>query len=234
MLKQVIILFGPPGAGKGTQSELLSDKLGLYVSETSGIIGKKIAEAQPGAFVEVDGEKYYFAKEKEIADAGTLWDPPFVVTLMLEKIKELADEGRSIIFSGSPRTAYEVEKMMPFIENLYGKENIKIVLIEVEPEVTILRNSNRKTCELMRHSILTNEETKNLTLCPLDGSKLLMRKDDNDPEVIKKRINQYVERTLPMIDYFNKNNFEVNKINGDQTIDKVFNDILNAIEKNGK
>ena len=59
MEKQVVIIFGAPGAGKGTQAELLSDKFGLYNFETSGIIGKKMAEAKAGDFVEVDGEKYF-------------------------------------------------------------------------------------------------------------------------------------------------------------------------------
>lgn len=231
MQKQAIILFGPPGAGKGTQSELLSAKLNLYVSETSGIIGKKIAAALPGDFVEAEGQKYYFEKEKEIADAGKLWDPPFVVHLMAEKIKELAAEGESVIFSGSPRTVYEVENLMPLIAQLYGKSNVKILLLEVEPEVTIKRNSERKTCELMRHSILSNEETEKLTFCPLDGSKLEKRKDDNSPEVIKTRIDQYVERTLPMLEYFEKNGYEVKKINGDQTVAEVFADALKAVNK---
>ena len=143
MDKQAVIIFGLPGAGKGTQAQLLSDKFGFYNFETSKIIGNKIAEAKQEDFVEVDGEKYFYKKEKEIADGGKLWDPPFVVYLTKKKIEELAGDNQGIVFSASPRTVYEVEHMMPLLEKLYGKENIRIILIEINPETTIFRNSNR-------------------------------------------------------------------------------------------
>ncbi len=229
MVKQVVIIFGPPGAGKGTQSELLSDKIGLYNFETSGIIGKKMSESKEGDFVEVDGEKYFFEKEKEIASAGKLWDPPFVIYFVKKKIEELAAEDRGIVFSASPRTLYEAENMMPLLEKLYKKENIKIILLEISPEQTIYRNSNRKRCELMRHPILFNEETKNLTICPLDGSKLFKRDDDN-AETAKVRIKEYKERTFPITGYLEKNNFKVHRINGEQPVANVFEDISKAIK----
>jgi len=229
MQKQAIIVFGPPGAGKGTQSELLSDKLGLYNFETSGIIQKKISGAQKGDFIEVDGEKYFFEKEKEIASAGKLWDPPFVIYFVNKKIEELAAEDRSIVFSSSPRTLYEIEHMVPLLEKLYKKDNIKIILLEVSTETTIFRNSNRKRCELLRHPILFNDETKNLTICPLDGSKLFQRDDDN-AETAKVRIKEYVERTLPMKEYLEKTKYKIHTISGEQSVADVFKDILAAIE----
>jgi len=81
----------------------------------------------------------------------------------------------------------------------------------------------------MRHSILFNKETENLTTCPLDGSRLVKRKDLDAPETIKVRIKEYTERTLPMIEYFKKNNIKVKKINGEQTVSDVFKDILEAV-----
>jgi len=228
MEKQVVIIFGLPGSGKGTQAQLLADKMGLYNFETSAIIGQKIAEAKPEDFVEIDGEKYNFYKEKEIADGGRLWDPPFVVYFVKRKIEELASDGKGMVFSASPRTAYEAENMIPLLEKLYGKENIKIVQLEINPETTIFRNSNRKRCELMKHPILFNKETENLTICPLDGSKLFKREDDN-AEIAKVRINEYNERTFPITEYFKKNNFRVININGEQSIAEVFGDVLKAI-----
>ena len=229
MNKKVVILFGPPGAGKGTQAELLSDKLGLFLIETSTIGEKKIAMAKPGEFVEVDGEKFYFEKEKELWETGKLWDPPFVVSFINEKINELFSEGKSIIFTGSPRTIYEAEKVAPVIEKLYGKENIAIFVLGIKPETTIFRNSHRKICELMRHSILSNKETEKLTICPLDGSKLMTRKLD-DPKAIKVRLEEYDNRTAPVIEYFEKNGFNITRINGDQSVANVFTDISKAVK----
>ena len=235
MERQVVILFGAPGAGKGTQSELLSEKMGLYLFETSKILEKKFKEAEnlpensTERFVDADGEKFDVLKEKELWQKGLLCSPPYVTQLVIDAFKNLFKDGKDLVIAGSPRTIYEVEREMPVLENLYGKENIKIVLIEVKPEVTIFRNSHRKICELMRHSILFNNETQNLTICPLDGSNLVNRKDLDDPEVIKVRVAEYEKRTLPMVEYFEKNNFNVHRINGDQFVADVHKDILKAI-----
>ncbi|MEK7658723.1 MAG: nucleoside monophosphate kinase [Patescibacteria group bacterium] len=234
-MKQVIIIFGPPGAGKGTQSELLSEKLGLYLFETSKILEKKFKEAEnlsenaKERFIKADGEKFDILKEKEKWGSGELNSPPFVTQLVKEKINNIFEEGNNIIFSGSPRTLYEAERVIPLLEKLYGKENIKVVLLEITAETTIFRNSHRKICELMRHSILFNKETENLTICPLDGSKLVKRKDLDDEETIKVRIKEYNERTLPMVEYFEKNNIKINKINGEQFVADVHKDILKVI-----
>jgi adenylate kinase len=236
MNKQVIILFGPPGAGKGTQSELLSEKIGLYLFETSKMLerefknAEKVAPDSPERFVEIEGEKFDILNEKEIWKKGELCSPPWVTYLTVKELKRLHDDGDNIILSGSPRTVYEAEHEMPVLEELYGKENIKIVLIEISPEVTIFRNTHRKICELMRHSILFNKETEKLKICPLDGSKLVKRKDLDDPETIKTRLVQYKERTLPLFEYFKNNNFNVNKINGEGSVAKVHEEILTIIK----
>src|SRR3989338_6755592 len=165
MEKKVIILFGPPGAGKGTQSELLSEKMGLYLFETSKMLEREFKKAEnmsadaPERFVEIEGEKFDILNEKEIWKRGELCSPPWVTYLTIKELQRLHDDGDNIILSGSPRTVYEAEREMPLLEELYGKENIKIALIEISAEVTIFRNTHRKICELMRPSILSNNET---------------------------------------------------------------------------
>lgn len=236
-MKQVIILFGPPGAGKGTQSELLSEKLGLYLFETSKILEKEFKKAEKMAinaserFVEVEGEKFDILNEKEIWKKGELCSPPWVTYLTMQEFKRLFEEGDNLVIAGSPRTVYEAEREMPLLAKLYGKENIKIVLIEISAEVTVFRNTHRKICELMRHSILFNNETETLKICPLDGSKLQKRKDLDDPETIRVRLEQYKDRTLPLFEYFQNNNFNVNKINGEGSVAKVHDEILKILEK---
>ena len=234
-MKQIIILFGPPGAGKGTQSELLSEKMGLYLFETSKILEREfkksenLPEDSPERFIEFEGDKFDALKEKEIWKSGTLNSPPWVTYLVIREIKKLAQEGENIILSGSPRTVYEAEREMPVLAELYGKENIKIVLIEISPEVTVFRNTHRKICELMRHSILFNKETEKLKICPLDGSKLVKRKDLDDPETIKTRLVQYKERTLPLFEYFKANGFAVNKVDGEGSVAQVHEKILKIL-----
>src|SRR3989344_4105337 len=236
MPKQVIILFGPPGAGKGTQSELLSEKMGLYLFETSKMLEREFKTVENMAadakerFVEIEGKKYDVLEEKEIWKKGELCSPPWVTYRTMQELKRLHDDGDNIILSGSPRTVYEAEREMPLMAELYGKENIKIALIEISAEVTVFRNTHRKICELMRHSNLFNDETKRLTICPLDGSALVKRKDLDDPETIKVRLEQYKERTLPLFDYFKNNDFNVNKINGEGSVADAPAKILKILE----
>ncbi|MBI2054168.1 MAG: nucleoside monophosphate kinase, partial [Candidatus Staskawiczbacteria bacterium] len=123
-MKQVIILFGPPGAGKGTQAELLADKLGYYHFESSKVIEACFQNEQQEKVFSIEGNDYKVGDEKKRWEQGLLNSPPFVVFLMAERIKELAEMGKSIIFSGSPRTVYEAEREIPLLKELYGLENI--------------------------------------------------------------------------------------------------------------
>lgn len=235
-MKQVIILFGPPGAGKGTQSELLTEKFGLFSLESSKVIERefqkyaKLEKDSPERFVECFGERFDVIEEMEAWKKGILTSPPFATMLIMREVQRVANEGKSLMMSGSPRTIYEAEKEMPLLAELYGKENIRIGFIEIPAEVTVSRNTHRKICELMRHSILHNDETESLTLCPLDGSKLVRREGLDDAETIKTRLVQYEQRTLPMLDFFAKNDFAVHKISGEQSPAKVHEEILSKLK----
>jgi len=233
-MKQVIILFGPPGAGKGTQAELLSDKLNLYYFETSKILEEKFKEIEENKKTKkeviIKNKKYNILDEKKLWKEGKLCTPLFVAYLVKEKIKELNKEGKNLILAGSPRTLEEAKEIIPLLKKLYGKNNIKVFFIEISPEQTIFRNSNRKICELFRHPILYNKETKKLTMCPLDGSKLIRREGLDDIESIKIRLKEYQERTFPLIEYFKKEKLWMKKINGEQSVADVYYDIVNSLK----
>jgi len=80
----------------------------------------------------------------------------------------------------------------------------------------------------MRHSILYTKETAKLKKCPFDGSKLVFR-EDSDPKVIKSKLKEFKERTLPLIDYFKKERLKVKKVNGEQSVAAVFQNIFKAL-----
>lgn len=225
----VIIIFGPPGSGKGTQGELLADTLGLYYFETSKILERNLRDADENAVVVVEEVEYPLKDEKIKWQTGKIMSTPLVLFWMAEKVRELGKERKGVLFAGSPRTVLEAEKFMPALEGFYGRENIYIVHLDLSVEQSIRRNSHRRICSLLRHPILYSDETKNLTRCPFDGSQLLRRVGLDDPETIEIRFKEYEERTKPMLKFFAAHGFEVKRINGEQTVEQVFKDILEAL-----
>jgi len=223
-----IIILGPPGCGKGTQSELLAERFGFYHLETSKIIVEKLSSARKNDFVVINKKKYFFSDEKKKREGGELMSPPLVSFWVKNKIKELLKDGKKIVTSGSPRTLYEAEELLPFLKKKCGIKKIKVVLIDLSEKDSIWRNSHRRTCELLRHPILYNKETMRLKRCPMDGSKLFLRKDDK-PYIIKKRLREFKERTLPLVDYFRKNNISIKKIDGSPPPVVVFENILKSL-----
>lgn len=229
-MKQVVIIFGPPGAGKGVQSELLAEKMGYYHLESSKVLENCFKKEGPEKVFQIDGKEYKVADEKNLWETGILVNPPFVVNLMIEKIKELNSEDDSLIMSGSPRTLYEVEKELPILDELYGRENIHVIFLEISAETTLWRNEHRKICELMRHSIIFNPETEHLTMCPLDGSALKKREKLDDPETIKVRLKEYSERTVPMLEYMKSQGVKVHRISGEKSIAEVHAEVMKVVQ----
>jgi len=226
--KKIIIILGPPGSGKGTQAELLAEKLDLFQWETSSIVGGAIERAKKGDFVKIEGEKYFFEEQRKIRQQGLLWDGPFVFYFSKKKLEELAREGKGVVMSGSPRNEEEAKRLIPLLKKLYGTKNIIMLALKLSSEATIWRNSHRRECELATHSILYTKETAKLTKCPLDGSKLIHRKDDS-PEAIKIRLKEYQEKTFPVFEIFRKQGIKLKEINGEPPVADVFKDILKAL-----
>jgi len=216
----LVILISPPGGGKGTQAELLAKKLGLIHLETSKIIEDKFAEADPNDEI--------IKKEKEKRLAGELMEPKIIYNWLMESVGNLAAEGKSLILSGSPRTEFEVEKEMPEFDKIFGRENIKIFYVTLSEGESIKRNSFRRMCQANRHPIPNFPEYKDITTCPQDGSPLIIRGDDN-PETVKERYSVFLRETTPVLEYFKKYDYPVIEINGEQPIEKVFEDILKKI-----
>lgn len=218
--KWVVFLIGPIGSGKGTQAELLSEKFGLTHIETSKLLEEKFNNA--------DASDSFLAEQKNLWKSGILNKPEFVLEIVIDKIKELQKHGLGIIFSASPRTLFEAEGELPILEDLFGKDSIRVIHIKLGEEESIKRNSHRRICKTNRHPIPNFPQFKNITTCPRDGSELITRALD-DPQVIKVRYQEYLNRTEPILFFLKDRGYGVIEINGEQAIDKVFKDILEKI-----
>src|SRR3989344_7304754 len=113
-----VIIMGSPGAGKGTQAELVSQRFNLTYLETSKLLEAKFFSPKEGEYVEAQGEKYFLAEEKKLWETGFLNSPPFVTALVVEKIQEFFKQRESILFAGSPRTLEEGKAEMPLLAKL--------------------------------------------------------------------------------------------------------------------
>jgi len=213
----IIVLVGPPGAGKGTQADLLAEDFGLFHLETSKIVEEKLKNADPADSVLAEAKKEY--------DAGQLVNPAMVASWVVDTIRDLAREGRGIVFSGSFRTRTEAEAEIPLCQELYGKPNIFVFNMEVSEEESVLRNSERRICAANRHPIPRFEKTNK---CPKDGSELMRRSLDT-PETIRKRFNVYIKDTQPVLEYFRSQGHQPFIIKGEQSIPAVHDEITHAL-----
>lgn len=226
-MPKVIIMLGPVGAGKGTQADILAERHGFYHFETSKVIEEQLNAHSDQETIEVDGKTYTYGHERELFNTGILNTPEVVTFWNKEKIRSLAKQGKTIVFSGSPRTMFEAEELIPLLEELYGKDSLRLLVIQVPEEESIFRNSHRRICKQCRTPVPYTEETKNLESCPKCGGELVTRGDLDTPEVIKVRLKEYAERTKPIITYARQRSISVAEVDGIGSIE----DVAERIEK---
>jgi adenylate kinase len=220
-----IIIIGPPGSGKGTQAKLLAERLGLIHFDT----GKYIEQV---VHAPANRKNKIIQRERKLFDSGILCEPDWVLKIVGEKTKKLAEAGFGIVFSGSPRTFYESfgdekqEGLVDVLEKHYGKKNIFIFKIDISAQNSIKRNGNRLLCSVCGIQLMaTFKDVAKLKTCPFCGGKLYRRTLDK-PETIKIRLKEYIERTLPIAAELKKRGYKIIRINGEPLPAKVSQSIL--------
>ena len=184
-----LILLGPPGSGKGTQGEGLQDDLRLPYYATGDILRAAVKE---GSEVGKQASEYM--------DRGELVPDDVIIGVISERIQG-PDAGDGFILDGFPRTVPQAEALEQAIEKL-GRKMTAAILIEVPEEEIVRRISGRRTCEQGGHVFHVDfDPPKQEGVCDVDGSRLIVR-DDDKPEVVQKRLQQYREKTEPLIDYY--------------------------------
>jgi len=207
MSKIAVIIYGPPGAGKGTQANLLTLRKNFIHFDT----GKYLEQLVHDPGLQNDET---IKKERELFDNGILLTPSFVLDVISAKAEKIANADFNLVFSGSPRTLFEAfgdenhRGLIEILEKHYGKENIYPILLEIDPEISIQRNKFRWVCSVCSTGGLYGGENKTCFLC---GGALRKRTVDN-PAVFKTRIEEYRQRTEPILQELEKKNYTIIKI----------------------
>jgi len=180
-----IILLGPPGAGKGTQAEVLVEKVSVPQILTGDILRAAVKKGTPVGL-----------KAKAFMDAGDLVPDDVIIGVLKERLT--ADDCKNgYIFDGVPRTIAQAEAI-----DEQGVVIDTVLLIEVPDDVIITRLGGRRTCPAC--GVIYHVETKKPAVegvCDVCGAELIIRKDD-EAETIKNRLQTYHKETEPLIDYY--------------------------------
>ena len=209
-----IILFGMQGSGKGTQGQIIAQKLNLQIFETGGQLRKLAAE---------DSE--LGRKIKEITTAGNLVPNEVVMEIVANFLTNLpADQG--VIFDGIPRS----ESQRVSLEAEFEKVDRKpiAVYIKLSREEALKRLLGRKTCSQCKKIFGAKDGIADKTECPECGGELKVRADDTD-EAINTRLDVYENETVPAIEKYREESRLI-EVNGVQSVEEVTAEILSKLE----
>lgn len=181
-----IILFGPPGAGKGTQAEIISKDLQIPTISTGAIIRAAVKEGTPMGL-----------SAKSYMDKGALVPDEVVIGIIKERLAK-DDCKNGFILDGFPRTVPQAVAL-----DSMGVKIDAVASLDVSDEAIVERMGGRRVCKACGATFHTkyNPSSKG-DMCDVCGAELLIR-DDDKPEVVLNRLNTYHKETEPLKDYYN-------------------------------
>ena len=211
-----LILLGPPGAGKGTQAAGIVEKYKIPHISTGDIFRQNIKEGTELG-----------KKAKEYMDQGLLVPDELTVGLVTDRISQ-PDCGNGFMLDGFPRNVSQAVQLDAFLKNT-GIALDNVITIEVDKEQLVARAVGRRICKSCGATYhIEFNPSKEEGVCDICKGDLYQRADDNE-ETVSKRIQVYLDETKPLADYYSKVGI-IADIDGQQSIDKVFNDIVSALE----
>ena len=208
-----LILLGAPGAGKGTQAEILSEKLGIPTISTGNILRAAIKEGTPTGL-----------KAKAFMDEGKLVPDEVIIGIIHERVAK-EDCANGYILDGVPRTIGQAEAM-----EQAGIIFDNVVSIEIADETIVDRMSGRRVCESCGASYhLVAVPPKTAGVCDKCGGKLIPRKDD-EPATVKARLEVYHKETEPLKAFYAERGL-LRSVDNQPSVEAVSEAILSVLGK---
>lgn len=213
-----LILLGLPGAGKGTASERIVDEFHLAHISTGDMFREAIANETP---VGLEAKSYI--------DNGNLVPDEVTAKLVEERLQQ-KDTERGFILDGFPRTTVQAELLEDITKRL-DKRLTNVISIDVSEDVLIKRLSARYMCKACgaTYNKISNP-TKVEGKCDRCGGSEFYQRDDDKPEVVKNRLEVNKKMNTPLKDFYDKKGI-LSSVNGEQTPDKVFEEIYDILKK---
>lgn len=213
-----LVLFGPPGAGKGTQGTMLAEARGLLKISTGDILREAVRAGTP---LGVEARKFM--------DAGELVPDAVILGLVREAI-EAAPDAKGFIMDGFPRTIPQAEGVDSMLAEMKKPVDMVIVL-DVDDDKLVKRISGRRSCP--QDGTVYNiyfDKPKDDEKCDRCGTPLVHRADDA-AETVTRRLDVYKKQTAPLLDYFGKAGVPVQPVDGDRSIEDVQHEILRIVDR---
>lgn len=201
MSKTIVVFFGPPGSGKGTQSEMLAETLGLPAISTGELLRR---EQKTGSVL---GKHV-----KTLMASGKMLGVTLMDHILRHRLSK-SDARRGFLLDGYPR---KIEQLRHFLSILKATDRIYFVVIEVSDKEVLRRLSGRRVCDCGASYHLIYNKPRRKNICDLCGATLHVRSDDT-PKIIKQRLKYYHALTTPMIEKASGRG-SVIFINGEQSI----------------
>jgi Adenylate kinase (EC 2.7.4.3) len=208
----ILVFLGPPGAGKGTQAKLLSQRMGFLHLSTGDLLREAVKNQTPLG-----------KKAKEYMDKGELVPDELIVQL----IEETMPKDGNVILDGFPRTvnqALALEEML----RVKGEKISKVLFFDVPDDVIIDRLSGRRVCSkcgAVYHVKYNPPKVEGV--CDLCGGSLVQRDDDRE-EVVRKRLEVYRKQTQPLIEFYQERGI-IYKLDAGKGVEELFEEVKGLV-----
>ena len=208
-----LVLFGPPGAGKGTQAQLLVDRYRLDHVSSGDIFRHNLREGTPLGL-----------RAKEYMDRGELVPDDVVIDIMLDRIMSIhADEG--FILDGFPRNTRQAKELEMAL-TARARNIDRVLHIDVPEDELARRLGGRFVCQECQ-APYTHQGAGPAPACQRCDGQLYQR-DDDRPEAVQRRIDVYRDETMPVLDFYRQRELLAD-VPGNDTVDGVFQSIIKAL-----